>query len=321
MREMAWERIGHLYPKARLPDGGEATVIAWLWARTVPCPNPACGVAMPLMRTLELSTKRNNRHWIKPIIDSQSKLVSFVVQDHKSGVPDGATASDSGAICVGCNSAVALDYVRDQAQTGKMGKQMTAIVAEGYRKRSFLSANDEHTKAAASAEPEWYPDGRLPERALGFRVQRYGFTSWRQLFTERQLTALTTFSGLLPAIGEIAVKDGATEDYADALRTYIALAIGKYADGGCAFTRWRKDTNSVEGLFARQAISMVWDFAEPNPFSNSSKNWGDTVERLAKALDNLPIDVNDAEAYQADAPQLWIKMDRSSSPIPLTTTT
>ena len=91
MREKAFERIGHLYPKAKLPDGGEATVIAWLWARTVPCPNPACSVKMPLVKTFQLSKKLNNRHWTRPLVDRNTNTISFVVQDHSGGVPDGET--------------------------------------------------------------------------------------------------------------------------------------------------------------------------------------------------------------------------------------
>ena len=145
MRERAWERIGHLYPKAKLPNGNEATVIAWLWARTVPCPNPACGVAMPLMKTFQLSTKRGNEHWTRPVIDRKSKTVSFVVQDNPRGVPTKATVGGRvGATCVACNGVTTMDYVREQANAGAMGEVMTGVVAEGDRKRLFVSATDEH---------------------------------------------------------------------------------------------------------------------------------------------------------------------------------
>ena len=131
MREEAFKRIGHLYPKAKLPNGGEATVIAWLWARTVPCPNPACGVQMPLMRTFQLSTKPHNQHWTKPVVDRESKTVSFVVQDNATGVPADSTVNRNGATYIACNGAVKLEYVREQARAGNMGEQMTAIAAEG----------------------------------------------------------------------------------------------------------------------------------------------------------------------------------------------
>ena len=157
MREMAWERIGHLYPKAQLPDGGEATVIAWLWARTVPCPNPACGVAMPLTRNWQLSTKKKNVHWIKPVVDHSTKSVSFSVQSHKDGVPKSGTVNRNGATCVACDGAVNLEYVRQQARDGKMGEVMTCVVAKGERNRVFLPPTSGIKKIASSAAPPWRP--------------------------------------------------------------------------------------------------------------------------------------------------------------------
>ena len=154
MREMAWARIGHLYPKAKLPGGGEATVIAWLWARTVPCPNPACGVAMPLMKTFQLSRKRGNEHWTRPVVDrsagpapgSDRGTVSFEVQNHDEGVPAQGTVNRNGATCVACGGTVPLSYVREQARAGNLGEQMTAIVAAGDRRRLFLSPVEEHVR-------------------------------------------------------------------------------------------------------------------------------------------------------------------------------
>ena len=211
MREEAFKRIGHLYPTAKLPDSIKATVIAWLWARTVPCPNPACGMNMPLMRTFQLSKKHRNTHWIKPIIDQETKTIRWIVQDNPNGVSPTGTVDRNGATCLGCGGAVNLTYVREQARAGRMGEQMTAVVAEGDRKRLFLSPTDEHIQAALDAEPEWRPSGNLPERALGFRVQAYGFTKWHQLFTERQLTTLTTFSDLIGEVRQSIIHDDGTD--------------------------------------------------------------------------------------------------------------
>ena len=107
MREKAFERIGKYYPKATLPDGSKATVIAWLWARNVPCPNPACGIRMPLMKTFQLSKKANNQHWVRPIIDRENKTIEFQVQNHDSDVPKSATVGRNGATCI------ALQYNRE----------------------------------------------------------------------------------------------------------------------------------------------------------------------------------------------------------------
>ena len=301
MRDQAFQRIGHLYPKVKLPDGSEATVIAWLWARTIPCPNPACGAQMPLKTTFQASKKRNNEHWMRPVVDYESKHISFVVQDHNGDVPDSGTVNRHGAVCIACNTAVRLADVREQARAGNMGEQMTAIVAEGDRRRLYVSPTGEHIQAATSAEPAWRPTGNLPDQALSFRVQRYGFTYWHQLFTKRQLTALTTFSDLIVEVGELMTKDGADREYANAVCTYLALAIGRNANGGCSLTVWNSSGEKIEGVFSRQAIPMTWDFPEANPFSTSTKNWTDLLEGVIKVVERLPPNVNDGEAHQADA--------------------
>ena len=232
MREKAFQHIGDFYPKAKLPDGSEATVIAWLWARTIPCPNPACGVQMPLLKTFQLSKKKNNEHWIKPVVDYEAKRVSFVVQNHSAGVPEGGTVDRHGAVCIACNNAAPLSYVREQARAGNMGEQMTAIVAEGDRRRLYVSPTDEHIQTAISAEPAWRPTGNLPDQALSFRVQRYGFTHWHQLFTKRQLLALTTFSDLIADVCQMLKQDSGNDEYAGAICPYLALAIGRTANSG-----------------------------------------------------------------------------------------
>ena len=242
MREMAWERIGHLYPKAKLPDGGEATVIAWLWARTVPCPNPACGVAMPLMTTFQASKKKGNEHWMWPVVDRQAKTVSFTMHNRKppkdlAGVE--RTVTRNGATCIACGGAVNLEYVRQQARSGKMGEVMAGVVAEGNRKRLFLTPTAECFQAPAMSKATWKPSGKLPEKALGFGVQGYGFTEWSKLFTERQLMGISTFSAELMKIGEMAIDDGADVGYVNAIRTYLALAIGRITNSGSSFSRWQ----------------------------------------------------------------------------------
>ena len=301
MRELAWAKIGHLYPTAKLPEGGEATVIAWLWARTIPCANPACGIAMPLLKTFQVSKKAGNQHWIKPVVDNESKKVAFVVQNHGRDVPAGGNIDRNGATCIACGNTAVLEYVREQARAGKMGEVMTCIIAEGNRKRLFLSPTEEHIKVASFAEPEWYPASNLPERALGFAVQGYGFTKWCELFTGRQLAVLTTSSDLLPGVGNLLLDDGADKEYANVVQTYLALAVGKLANGCSSFTRWDVSTSKAPGVFARQAIPIVWDFAETNPFSSSTQNWLGHVNLVAEVVEALPADSNPGETHQADA--------------------
>ena len=297
MREEAYKRIGHLYPKAQLPDGTSATVVAWLWARTIPCINPACGLQMPLMRTFQLSKKKGNEHWVKPVVDRESNTISWVVQTHNEGVPK-PTVNRTGAYCCGCGTAVNLPYVREQGRTGKIRKTMTAVVVEGNRRKLFLSPTETHIQVAQSTESVWRPKGRLPEQALGFRIQSYGVTQWDQLFTERQLKTLTVLSDLLSDFQAFIVQR--KDEYADAICNYLALAIGRTAESGCSFTWWENQGEKIPPLFSRQALPMTWDFAETNPFSNSTQNWYSQVEWVAKFIENLPTSANTGEAYQAN---------------------
>ena len=306
MRQQAFNRIGSLYPKAKLPDGGEATVIAWLWARTVPCNNPLCGAEMPLMTTFQVSKKTNNKHWIRPIVhrDTQPPTISFQVQTHNEGVPpDGRTIvrGGKGATCIACGDGVPQAYIREQFKAGNMRAIMTCIVAEGNRKRLFISPTEQHIDAAHSAKPRWHPTQQLPERAMGLRVQGYGFTHWHELFTERQLAAITTFSDLTADAAALARAHGADEQYANIIRTYLALVVGRISNGNSSVGVWNAIGEKIEGPFGRQAIQMVWDFPETNLFSNSSKNWTGMLEGVVKAVQRLPADANIGKSTQTDA--------------------
>lgn len=311
MRDRAFDRIGHFYPKATLQDGTEATVIAWLWARTVPCSNPACGVHMPLMSSLQISKKEGNEHWTRPIVDRGAKRIRFAVQDHPGGLPetlpDGRTAGDKGTICVACGTITKLEYVPEQARTGRMGAVMTAIVADGNPGRVYLSPNDAHIEAAKTAKPAWRPKQRIPEEQMSIRAYRYGITEWRQLFTERQLLALTTFSDLVQEVHEQIINDGKDNEYADAVLSYLALAVSKFSDYSSTCATWQAIGDKIRSTFARQSIAMVWDYAEVNPFSSSTGNFMAHVEWIAKAVARLPAGVNPGEAFQADAATTKLK--------------
>ena len=291
MRDRATERIGHLYPKVKLPKehgGGDATVIAWIWARTVVCPNPACGAEMPLVRSFALSTKTGKKAWVEPVVEHSSRTIRFQPRSGDGAPPEG-TVSRRGARCLLCGTTVPLDHIREEGRQGRMGAQLMAIAAEGNRERLFLAPNPAHEDLPQSACPRDVPDSDLPEQALGFRVQLYGMTKHRHLFTLRQLTALTTFSDLVSEAAETAISHGATREYASALATYLAMGLSRSTDYWSSLCIWRSDPKNlgVGHVFARQVLQMIWDFAEANPLSDSSGNWSNNVEWTAKALDSL----------------------------------
>ena len=300
MRDEAFKRIGHLYPTIKDENGIDRTVIAWLWTRTIPCANPACGIDMPMMKTFQLSTKANNRHWTKPVVNRETNTISFQVQNHPADVPTEATVNRNGATCIACKSTAKLDYVRQQTREGNIGEQMTAIVAEGDKKRLFISPTDEHVQTALSAEPKWRPSQTITKNPK-VSALAYGTTHWHQLFTERQLLTLTTFSDLVSEVRSQIIQDGADDDYVEAVCTYLTFAIGRFANGASSYSRWLNTIEAVAGVFARQAIPMIWDFAESNPFSDSTGNHLGQINWIAKAVEHLPAESNTGKALQADA--------------------
>lgn len=288
MRDQAFERIGYFYPSIR-PSGQSAgmplEVIAWIWARTVKCPNPACQANMPLVRSFALSTKKGKEAYLDPVVDKATQRVRFEVRLGGSAVPEG-TVSRRGARCLLCGEVAELDYIRVQGSAGQMSAQMIAIAAEGKGGRVFLPASEDHVIAAESAIPSWAPDTLLSTHPQYMGTPRYGLTCHRDLFTPRQLVALTTFSDLVAEARERMISDGAKPEYADAVATYLALVVSKSADYWSNVCIWRSDPKNlgIGHVFSRQAISMVWDFAEANPFSGSSGNWLNNLEWVPNTL-------------------------------------
>jgi putative DNA methylase len=220
MREEAFQRIGHLYPKVALPkeygDDTEATVIAWLWARTVKCPNPACGCQMPLVRSFQLSTKKGNEAWVQPMVQEGQtpSQIQFEVKTGKGKAPDG-TVSRKGAVCLACGTPVGLDYVRSEGCGGRMGTQLMAIVAEGDKGRIYLSPTDEQEKIANSAQPTWNVDAEICKNTRWFSPPLFGLTKYGDLFTSRQLVALNTFSDLVSEAKEEVFQDAVAGGLSD----------------------------------------------------------------------------------------------------------
>ena len=301
MREEAFKHIGHLYPTIKDENGIDRTVIAWLWTRTIPCANPACGINMPIMTTFQPSKKTNNQYWTKPVINQAARTISFHVQNHEDGVPAQGTRIKNGAICIACDNPVTLDYIRELSIAGKMGEQMTTVVADGDKRKLFISPTDEQIRAASNATPDWKPYGDLPQKAISIRPQIYGLTEWHKLFTDRQLKTITTFVDLLKDVRNQLESDGADTEYSNAIITFLALAVGKLANSGSSFSIWDSTGQAVKITFTRQGIGMAWDSAEINPFYMKAQGWATHIEWVAKALEQLPTQSNHGKVYQADA--------------------
>ncbi len=342
MRDEAEKRIGHLYPKVKITEeilkerpnikrqgirvGDELTVIAWLWARTVKCPNPACGAQMPLVKSFWLSKKKMNKVWAEPVMitaNDTKPYIRFIVKMGDGNPPEG-TISRRGARCIICSATVPLDYIRAEGKAKRMNAQMMAIVAECKQGRLYFPAINEHELIADISIPQNILDTNLPEQALGFRVQLYGMSKHKDLFTFRQLLALSTFSDLILEARKRVILDasycGLPDDrcgldnggtganaYSDAVATYLSFIVDKQADLGNSLNRWEPIAQCPRQLFGRQAIPMVWDFAEGNLLGNSSGSWSVLIDNLFHSLNSSGF------IFDRKVPGITLQLDATAS--------
>ena len=331
MRERAFERIGHLYPQADLPKdygGGKATVIAWIWSRTVPSPDPAFGdVHVPIASSFLLSSKAGKEAWIEPIVDKVAKTIAYRIR--KGGTKEEIATAKAGTKaargahfrCLLSGSAITPDYVKSSGASGRMDQVLLSVVAEGKNMRIYLEPPPEHHKIAFSAKPKWKPETPLPNDMRAFWTPPYGLRTFGDLFTDRQLVALNTFSDLVhEARAEIErdalaaglpgdftpLRDGGTgaKAYAEAVSVYLAFAIDRLADAGSSIATWASG-GFIRFTFARQAIPMTWDFAECNFFSESTGNIGGALDWISKAMETFRPG-NSGELQQHDAQQVTL---------------
>lgn len=304
MRDEAFKRIGHLYPTVTGPDGNERAVISWIWARTVRSPNPANPIETPLVNSWWLSRKKGKEAWITPTVVNGH--VQYAVRrdpDGPKGAQDG-TINRRGAVSVADGTPIGFQYIRSEAQAGRIGAHLIAIVAEDTRGRLYVSPKEEHRVAAQVPRSADAPTEKLPNAALGFRVQNYGMTSWADLFTNRQLEMMVTMSGLVGEVHERikadaqasgmpeghALEAGGTgaEAYADSVALFLALAVDKLADLNNSLTSWEPVAQCPRHLFTRPAVPMAWDYPEANPFSDSSGSFLKIVSGFTRVFPTLP---------------------------------
>lgn len=311
MRDRALDRIGHLYPPVTLPKelgGGDATVIAWIWARTVPSPDPAfSGVDVPIASSFLLSSKSGKESWVEPIIDKQAKTISYRVR--RGGTKEQIAAAKEGTKagrganfrCLISHTAITPEYVKRHGKAGSMGQTLIAIVAEGNRSRAFVSPTAEHEALAFSAKPHWEPATSLPNDPRNFWTVDYGLTTFGDLFTDRQLVALNTYSELvheartqieadalaagLSSDGK-PLRDGGTgaKAYAEAVSVYLTFGISRLADICNSLCVWSSSANQAVHLFGRQSIPMVWSFAETGLFSDMAGDYRTSLNSIIKVL-------------------------------------
>ena len=347
MREEAEKRIGHLYPQieitaemvAERPDlaqylGEKLTVIAWIWARTVKSPNPAFSHAeVPLASTFVLSSKAGKEAYVEPVVEGDS--YRFVV---KLGTPSddlkkGTSAGKWGGYrCLISESPISYEYIRKEGVSGRLSVRLMAVVVEGRKGRIYLAPQETDIQAFEKAQPSWSPELEINYHPRDIKTQIYGLMRYGDLFTSRQLVALTTFSDLLQEavvrVRDDAITAGVTDDgvvldqggtgataYAQAVCVYLAFAVDKCSDYWSSICTWHNSGEKMRNTFGRQAIPMTWDFAEANPFCDSSGNWMAMIDWTWKALAHTPAS-QAGEACQSDAQSQSISLNKLISTDP-----
>ena len=343
MRDEAEKRIGRLYPKVKItkemikerPDlkqyiGEDLTVIAWLWARTVKSPNPAYSkIDVPLISSYMLSSKVGKESYVEPIIKDGSYHFKINVGKPKDLELTnlGTTAGKRNAFfCLMSGTPIDYDYIRKEGKAGRMGVRMMAIVAKGEHGRVYLPPTKEMEAIADSAKPSWKPDNVLPINPRDFKTPNYGMKTFGELFTSRQLVALTTLSDLVrearDRVKQDAITAGFIDDnkdlntggagamaYSDAVAVYLAFVIDKCSDYWSSVCSWNSPGEKMRNTFGRQAIPMVWDYAEANPFCHSTGNFMAMVDWTWKALETTPA-YRCGFAQQADAQSQTISRNK-----------
>lgn len=361
MRERALERIGHLYPRVKITEamaearadlkelvGKELTVIAWLWARTVRTPNPAfLNAEVPLVSTFVLGSKEGKEAYVWPVVDDKARSYRFEVKVGKppKGAEDGTAAGKRAAFrCLMSQTPISYDYIRDEGRMGRIGARLMAIVAEGERGRVYLSPTAEMEEIARQAKPGWKPETALPANPRDFKTPNYGMKTYGDLFTPRQLVALTTFCDLVGEAREQVVLDalaaGMGEDgkgleqggmgaraYGEAVACYLGLVSDRLADRNSSLCGWdlaqaaRGREATVRNVFARQAIAMAWDFAEVNTISDGAGGIESALNAVVRVVERLePPDLKTPElskvVQQADAQNQSISQNKFISTDP-----
>lgn len=337
MRDRAQERIGHLYPKVKVteemvaerPDlkpylNRELTVIAWLWARTVHSPNPAfADIPVPLVSTFMLSTKKGKEVYVEPVIEERGYRFTVRVgeppdPDAKKGTKSGG--SHSAHLCLMSGTPMTFDYIRKEGRAGRLSARLMAIVCDGGRGRVYLNPSSDHEEIAVTEEPSWRPEAEISHWPGRTNVVEYGLTTFGDLFTPRQLVALTTFSDLISEAMEQAEQDAiaaglANDDvaleaggrgaraYGEAVGVYLGIALSRLTDILNGLCRWEVSKTQVRNLFGRQAIPMIWDFGENNVFGGAAGDYLVSLENMVKALLTLPSRNHGVAAIQDAAVQ------------------
>ena len=295
-----------------------------MWSRTVPSPDPAFGgTHVPIASSFLLSSKPGREVWLEPVVDRSAKEIRFRIR--KGGTREEISTARRGTKagrganfrCLLSGAAITPDHTKATGRAKELGQQLMAVVVKGPRGKAYLPPDKSHEEAALAVRAEWRPDLRFPVDARAFTVCLYGFKTWGELFTERQLAALNAFSKAIEELREEIERDAAmsgfaadgtpleeggagAKAYSEAVVTYLALVLSKCADYWSSICTWHASREIIGHTFGRQAVPITWDFAEANPFSGMTGSWSAMLEWVVKAVAHFA-PFSEANVFQHDA--------------------
>tara|TARA_Y100000310_G_scaffold329241_1_gene398684 strand:- start:503 stop:3190 length:2688 start_codon:yes stop_codon:yes gene_type:complete len=291
LKVLAHKKLSNYYQKI----DGKYNVIGWIWARNVICPNPTCMLRTPLIKTFVLSSKKTNPARLNPVI--RGRRLKFEIINDLNQSREG-TITRQGGKCIFCEAPMSYSYIRSEGKQKRIEKQLIATITESKNKRYYREASE----TQESIEKNIIINKNLDEELKGkaaVSAPLYGLKTYKDLFTNRQYLMIITFINLIDDIENLILSDGGTKKYSNAIKMYLSFAIGRLLNQHCSLARWNTVGEKIEGIYSKQAIAMVWDFVEGNPFSNSSGNWVGAITWISKVIDNLSINAT-GQADQLD---------------------
>jgi len=282
IQKRAEKKLAKYYPKVKLQNGRDATVLTYLWARTVKCPNPACGCEMPLVRTFALRTKKEPKLYFKPIVvkTTGNKITGFEITETNPGQ---GTLKRKKVRCFACTEPVTLDYIKAEGCAGRFGHKMVAMVVDLGRGKGYLAPTPEQEKIAFNAPIEWSPDFKMSVHPQYMAPPRYGITHFKDLFTNRQLLSLTTLSDLIHELHE-ELKGTIDQDYLNLITLYLFFSVDRLADFNCNVSRWKASGEEQMQLFSSNRMAMAIDYTEANPIAPRTICWLNALNRTAESV-------------------------------------
>lgn len=315
----AYRKIGHLYPKVKNPeDGKELEVSAWIWARTIKCPNPTCDCTIPLSYSYDLSKKEGAEAWVEPVIEGGNIRYMIRREPQSKTMARPKVAQTAVFKCPTCGDITTDAYVKEYGRANRFGSQLIAIVADNKKRRLYLDPTYEHINAAKTERPKSIIPGELPEHTSVILPTSFGLCEYSDLFTSRQMIFIATMMDmakeLQDEIEKAAIEHGFVDDrtafhdggkgalaYAEAIRMTLVLTVSKLLDSCSNLCSWRSYNMGVlRNVFSRAAMPMVWDYAEANPFAQAGGSWASALSRTCEALRALPVGV-EGRTFMADA--------------------